>query len=213
MQAGVEVDKDSGAIKVDDFSRSSVPSIWAIGDVTDRIALTPVALMEGMAFAKNAFGCASDAVELSSLHQQGTENVPTDAQASAAQHTYSVLHSSAPLPLPLTVPSAVGCRFRQIAHIPVRSTLKIDGCAKCVSAGTLVQLSAEGSAVCTRTCFLLVQCPSCQLKQSSRRGPYVKLMFLQVILSSQPFCRVVHNSSAMLHAIGGSTGHDVQAQQ
>jgi hypothetical protein len=33
-----------------------VPGIWAIGDVTDRINLTPVALMEGMAFAKTAFG-------------------------------------------------------------------------------------------------------------------------------------------------------------
>jgi glutathione reductase (NADPH) len=30
--------------------------VWAIGDVTDRINLTPVALMEGMAFAKTAFG-------------------------------------------------------------------------------------------------------------------------------------------------------------
>jgi glutathione reductase (NADPH) len=37
---------------VDAFSRSSVPSIWAVGDVTERINLTPVALMEGMALAK-----------------------------------------------------------------------------------------------------------------------------------------------------------------
>eukprot|EP00191_Tetraselmis_sp_GSL018_P000584 CAMPEP_0177598696 /NCGR_PEP_ID=MMETSP0419_2-20121207/12521_1 /TAXON_ID=582737 /ORGANISM="Tetraselmis sp., Strain GSL018" /LENGTH=480 /DNA_ID=CAMNT_0019091227 /DNA_START=259 /DNA_END=1701 /DNA_ORIENTATION=- len=46
----------NGAIKVDDYSRTSVPNVWAIGDVTDRINLTPVALMEGMAFAKSAFG-------------------------------------------------------------------------------------------------------------------------------------------------------------
>lgn len=50
------MEESTGAIKVDEFSRTKVPSIWAIGDVTDRIALTPVALMEGMAFAKNAFG-------------------------------------------------------------------------------------------------------------------------------------------------------------
>ena len=47
---------DKGEVKVDEFSRSSVPSVWAIGDVTDRIQLTPVAIREGMAFAKSAFG-------------------------------------------------------------------------------------------------------------------------------------------------------------
>lgn len=45
-----------GEVKVDDFNQSSVPSIYAVGDVTDRVNLTPVALMEGMAFAKNIFG-------------------------------------------------------------------------------------------------------------------------------------------------------------
>ncbi|GLI63070.1 hypothetical protein VaNZ11_005972 [Volvox africanus] len=52
---GVELDA-AGAIKVDEFSRTNVPGIWAVGDVTNRINLTPVALMEGMAFAKSAFG-------------------------------------------------------------------------------------------------------------------------------------------------------------
>lgn len=41
-----------GEIVVDEYSRTSAPSIWAIGDVTNRINLTPVALMEGMAVAK-----------------------------------------------------------------------------------------------------------------------------------------------------------------
>ncbi|XAR48847.1 Glutathione-disulfide reductase [Bertholletia excelsa] len=52
---GVEVDK-LGAIKVDDYSRTNIPSIWAIGDVTNRVNLTPVALMEGSLFAKTVFG-------------------------------------------------------------------------------------------------------------------------------------------------------------
>ncbi|GAA0149619.1 reductase [Lithospermum erythrorhizon] len=53
---GVGVDMfKNGAIKVDEYSRSSVPSIWAVGDVTDRINLTPVALMEGAAVAKTVF--------------------------------------------------------------------------------------------------------------------------------------------------------------
>ncbi|GAU29051.1 hypothetical protein TSUD_278080 [Trifolium subterraneum] len=52
---GVEVDK-SGAIKVDEYSRTNIPSIWAVGDVTNRFNLTPVALMEASLFAKTVFG-------------------------------------------------------------------------------------------------------------------------------------------------------------
>ncbi|KAG7984654.1 hypothetical protein I3843_04G171200 [Carya illinoinensis] len=51
---GVKMSKN-GAIEVDEYSRTSVPSIWAVGDVTDRLYLTPVALMEGMALAKTLF--------------------------------------------------------------------------------------------------------------------------------------------------------------
>ncbi len=53
-EVGVEMTAN-GAVKVDSYSRSSVPSIWAIGDVTDRIALTPVALAEGSCFAETEF--------------------------------------------------------------------------------------------------------------------------------------------------------------
>jgi glutathione reductase (NADPH) len=53
--AGVVVSK-KGAIKVDKYSRSSVPHIYAVGDVTDRINLTPVAIREGHAFADTVFG-------------------------------------------------------------------------------------------------------------------------------------------------------------
>ncbi|XP_076930606.1 glutathione reductase, chloroplastic-like [Bidens hawaiensis] len=51
---GVKLDKN-GAILVDEYSRSSIPHIWAVGDVTDRMNLTPVALMEGGALAKTLF--------------------------------------------------------------------------------------------------------------------------------------------------------------
>jgi glutathione reductase (NADPH) len=60
--AGLGLDKlgvrltDSGAIAVDEYSRSSVPNVWAIGDVTDRLNLTPVAIHEAMAFARTVFG-------------------------------------------------------------------------------------------------------------------------------------------------------------
>ena len=53
--AGVKLNAD-GAVAVDEFSRSNVPSIYAIGDVTNRVALTPVAIREGHAFADTVFG-------------------------------------------------------------------------------------------------------------------------------------------------------------
>lgn len=55
QKAGVEL-SDKGAIKVDEVSHTNVESIWSIGDVTDRINLTPVALMEAMALTKTLFG-------------------------------------------------------------------------------------------------------------------------------------------------------------
>jgi glutathione reductase (NADPH) len=53
--AGVELG-DEGQIKVDEDNRTSVPSIFAVGDVTDRVQLTPVAIREGQAFADTFFG-------------------------------------------------------------------------------------------------------------------------------------------------------------
>ena len=46
----------NGAIEVDEWSQTSVPSIFAVGDVTDRVNLTPVAIREGHAFADTVFG-------------------------------------------------------------------------------------------------------------------------------------------------------------
>lgn len=54
-KAGIDL-TDQGAIIVDDESRTSVPNIFAVGDVTDRIQLTPVAIREGHAFADTIFG-------------------------------------------------------------------------------------------------------------------------------------------------------------
>jgi glutathione reductase (NADPH) len=48
--------RPNGAVAVDDWSRSSAQSIFAVGDVTDRINLTPVAIREGHAFADSMFG-------------------------------------------------------------------------------------------------------------------------------------------------------------
>ncbi|GAK32266.1 glutathione-disulfide reductase [Iodidimonas nitroreducens] len=53
-RAGVQLDTN-GAVRVDDYSRTNIDTIWAVGDVTDRIALTPVAIKEGHAFALTRF--------------------------------------------------------------------------------------------------------------------------------------------------------------
>jgi glutathione reductase (NADPH) len=52
--AGVKL-TERGAVAVDEFSRTNVENIWAVGDVTDRINLTPVAIREGQAFAQTVF--------------------------------------------------------------------------------------------------------------------------------------------------------------
>jgi glutathione reductase (NADPH) len=53
--AGVRLAKN-GAVAVDEYSRTAVPHIYAVGDVTDRVNLTPVAIREGHAFADTVFG-------------------------------------------------------------------------------------------------------------------------------------------------------------
>lgn len=53
-ELGVQVGR-RGQVQVDAFSQTAVPSIFAIGDVTDRVNLTPVAIREGMAFAQTVF--------------------------------------------------------------------------------------------------------------------------------------------------------------
>jgi glutathione reductase (NADPH) len=53
-EAGVELD-DNGAVKVDEWQRSSIVNIYAVGDVTDRLNLTPVAIAEGRAIAETLY--------------------------------------------------------------------------------------------------------------------------------------------------------------
>jgi len=53
--AGVTL-SSSGAVEVDSYSKTNVDHIWAVGDVTNRIQLTPVAIKEGHAFADTEFG-------------------------------------------------------------------------------------------------------------------------------------------------------------
>jgi len=60
-EVGVKI-AEHGGIAVDEYSRSSVPNIYAVGDVTNRVNLTPVAIREGHAFADTVFGAKPTAV-------------------------------------------------------------------------------------------------------------------------------------------------------
>ena len=60
---------EHGGIEVDEYSRTSVPNIYAVGDVTNRVNLTPVAIREGHAFADTVYGGKPTPVDHS--------NVPT----------------------------------------------------------------------------------------------------------------------------------------
>jgi glutathione reductase (NADPH) len=62
-ELGVELDEEGGVV-VDRFCRSSVPNIYAAGDVTNRIALTPVAIRDGAAVAMTLFGGVETPVDL-----------------------------------------------------------------------------------------------------------------------------------------------------
>jgi glutathione reductase (NADPH) len=65
-EAGVAIGEE-GQIKVDADNRTSVPSIFAVGDVTDRVQLTPVAIREGQAFADTFFGKTPHQVDYSCI--------------------------------------------------------------------------------------------------------------------------------------------------
>ena len=65
-EAGVELGK-GGAVLVDEGFKTSVPSIYAIGDVIDRVQLTPVALEEGMVVANELFNEKAGAVDYTNI--------------------------------------------------------------------------------------------------------------------------------------------------
>jgi glutathione reductase (NADPH) len=105
--AGVAL-TENGAVKVDSFSRSNVESIYAVGDVTDRVALTPVAIREGHAFADTVFGGRPVAVDHSNIAtavfttpELGTVGL-TEAQAREA-HDIVDIYSASFRPLKATL--------------------------------------------------------------------------------------------------------------
>ncbi len=66
-KAGVAINPANGGIATDEWSKTSVPHIYAIGDVTHRLNLTPVAIREGHAFADTVFGKRAVEVDHSNI--------------------------------------------------------------------------------------------------------------------------------------------------
>ena len=73
--AGVALN-DKGAIAVDADNRTSVPNIFAVGDVTDRVQLTPIAIREGQGFADRQFGNKPARVDYSAIPSAVFSNPP-----------------------------------------------------------------------------------------------------------------------------------------
>lgn len=67
LEAAGVVTGARGEIAVDDYSRTSVENIYAVGDVTDRVALTPVAIVEGAAFAQTVFNDNRSGIDYSCI--------------------------------------------------------------------------------------------------------------------------------------------------
>lgn len=85
---GVELGKD-GAVIVGDDNRTNIPSIYAVGDVTNRVQLTPIAIREGHAFADSVFGNSPRTVNYECIPTAVFSNPPiasvgmTEAEARA----------------------------------------------------------------------------------------------------------------------------------
>ncbi|KAB7648491.1 glutathione-disulfide reductase [Polymorphobacter fuscus] len=96
--AGVAL-SETGAIQVDADSQTSVPHIYAVGDVTDRIQLTPIAIREGHAVADRLFGTRDWRVDYSVVPSAVFSNPPlgsvgmTEAQAKNAYGTVKIFTS------------------------------------------------------------------------------------------------------------------------
>ncbi|MFV0644419.1 MAG: glutathione-disulfide reductase [Sphingomonadaceae bacterium] len=67
LESATVTTRENGAIMVDEYNQTSCKSIYAVGDVTDRVQLTPVAIREGHAFADTVFGNTPRTVDYSTI--------------------------------------------------------------------------------------------------------------------------------------------------
>ncbi|NVN86914.1 MAG: glutathione-disulfide reductase [Rhodopseudomonas sp.] len=130
-KAGVAINPDNGGIAVDEFCQTSVPHIYAIGDVTHRINLTPVAIREGHAFADTVFGKRPVKVDYSDIPtavfsqpEVGTVGL-TESQA-RARYTHVDIYKSDFRPIKATLSGSQGRILMKL--IVDASTDRVLGC-------------------------------------------------------------------------------------
>ena len=121
-EVGVRLN-DRGAIIVDDFFRTSVPSIHAIGDVTDRIQLTPVAIAEAMALTATLFGDRPTAIDYAHVPTAIFSSPPLAAvglseAAARAKHGEVHVYTSEFRPLKHTVSGSTERTFMKLVVDP-----------------------------------------------------------------------------------------------
>ena len=91
---------DKGAVTIDEFGQTTVPNIYAVGDVTDRVQLTPVALHEAMAFVKTVFQDTPTSMDHSNIatavfsHPEIATCGLTEEQARASYDVVDIYRSS-----------------------------------------------------------------------------------------------------------------------
>lgn len=96
---GVEVDA-KGAVVVNDAFQTNVPSVYAVGDVIDRVQLTPVALAEGMTLARNLFDGQSGRVDYTNIATAVFSDPPvgtvglTESEARAKFESVTIFRST-----------------------------------------------------------------------------------------------------------------------
>ena len=129
-EVGVQT-RGNGAIKVDAWSRTSVPNIYAVGDCTDRVNLTPVAIAEGRAFADTLYNNQPKTVDYENIASAVFSQPPigtvglTEEMARARYGDISVYRSEF-RPLKATVSGSRGRTFMKL--LVENSSDRVVGC-------------------------------------------------------------------------------------
>ena len=134
-----------GEVAVDAYSQSSVPSVFAVGDVTDRVNLTPVAIREGMAFVETVFRGVPTPVD----HDLVPSAVFTRPELGAVGLTEEAARAREPIEVYATTFRPMRGRFagsgdRVMMKLVVsRATRRVLGChIVAPEAGEMIQLAA-----------------------------------------------------------------------
>jgi glutathione reductase (NADPH) len=134
-----------GEVIVDRFSQTAVPSIFAVGDVTDRVNLTPVAIREGHAFADTVFGARPTAFD----HELVASAVFTQPEMGSVGLTEEAAREQEPIEVYATAFRPMKTAFagqpdRVLMKLIVsRATRKVLGCHMVApEAGEMIQLAA-----------------------------------------------------------------------